>query len=240
MQNRGVFITGTDTDVGKTRIAAEIASKLFHRGVTVIPKKPIESGCLRQDGQLIPCDAMLLIKAARYQGLLTDVCPYPFEPAISPVRAAKLANKSITTEQLVSACQHDGEKDFILVEGAGGFYSPLTTNGLNADLAVALQLPVVLVAENKLGAIGQVIVNAEAIDRRGLQLACVIINTRIPDLPEQFHLMDNVADVREQLSCPVFATPYSRNDSVVLAEATIDAILTASISHRPELTQYNN
>lgn len=252
MHNKGVFITGTDTDVGKTRVATAIASELTLRGLTVIPKKPIESGCLNQDGELIPRDAMALIKATHYRGLLSDVCRYPFEPAISPVRAASLVNKTVTTEQLVAACnqdsgQRDDEKDFMLVEGAGGFYSPLTTDGLNADLAVALQLPVVLVAENKLGVIGQVLLNAEAIDRRGMRLACVILNTCKPDATkpetaepntaepdaaknEQNHHMDNTTDIQQRLSCPVFATPYAENGNVELAEAVIDTIIDAAIT----------
>lgn len=233
MQNKGVFITGTDTDVGKTQIATAIASKLHLRGLNVIPKKPIESGCPNQDGELVPQDAMALIKATHYQGLLSDVCRYAFAPAISPVRAANLVNKTVTTEQLVTACeqdsdQKDGKKGFLLVEGAGGFYSPLTVDGLNADLAVALQLPIVLIAENKLGVIGQVLLSAEAINKRGLQLACVILNTCKPDTPdnEQDRQMDNTTDIQQRLSCPVFATLYAENRCVELAEAVIDAVLT--------------
>ncbi len=90
---QGIFITGTGTEVGKTFVATDIASQLNQRNVTVIPKKPIESGCIREGDELIPQDALALKKAANYSGPLSDVCPYRFEPPISPVRAAHLANK---------------------------------------------------------------------------------------------------------------------------------------------------
>ena len=122
---QGVFITGTSTEVGKTFIGVAIARALTQRKIKVIPRKPIESGCTRSDDELIPQDASALKQAADYQGPLSEVCPYRFEPPISPVRAAHLADKFLTTEQLVSTCLEGSEQGFVLVEGAGGFYSPL-------------------------------------------------------------------------------------------------------------------
>ncbi len=120
---QGVFITGTGTDVGKTFVGTEIARALTQRDITVIPRKPIESGCSKQNGELIPEDAVALKTAANYMGDLSEVCPYRFEPSISPVRAAHLAKTILTTEQLVSICLNGSENGFTLVEGAGGFYS---------------------------------------------------------------------------------------------------------------------
>ena len=138
------------------------------------------------------------------------------------MRAAYLANKTVSTEQLVNICLQGSEKGFVLVEGAGGFYSPLTENGLNADLAVALQLPVLLVAEDKLGALNQVLLSVEAIQMRGLQLAGVILNALDNDHNEH---MDNTADLRERLDCPVFSNPYSREGDAQLPEALIDSLI---------------
>ena len=219
---QGVFITGTSTDVGKTFIGVEIAKRLTERNITVIPRKPIESGCIKQGDELIPRDATALRNAANYQGALSDVCPYRFEPPISPVRAAHLANKILTTEQLVSICLNESEKGFVLVEGAGGFYSPLAENGLNADLAVALQLPVLLVADDKLGVLSQVLLNAEAVKIRGLHLSGVVLNA-LDD--NQNDYMDNSADLRERLDCPVFTTPYAPNNDANLPEALIDTLI---------------
>jgi len=188
----------------------------------VIPKKPIESGCIRKGDELIPQDALALKNAANYSGPLSDVCPYRFEPPISPVRAAHLANKVLTTEQLFSICLQGSEEGFLLVEGAGGFYSPLAENGLNADLAVALQLPVLLVADDKLGVLSQVLLNAEAIQMRGLHLAGVVLNNLENNSNEY---MDNTADLRERLGSPVFTSPYTKDGPAQLPSTLIDTLM---------------
>lgn len=221
----GVFITGTNTDVGKTYIGALLAKQLTALGITVIPRKPIESGCQRINDELIPADATALQQAAAYAGDLTEICPFRFEPPISPVRAAHLANTVLTTEQLVSICLTGSEQGFLLVEGAGGFYSPLSEDGLNADLATALQLPVLLVANDSLGAINQVLLSVEAIKLRGLSLMGVVLNSVDDNKPTH---MDNAADLKQLLNCPVFLQSYSAVDTPVLAEGLIEHILAES------------
>lgn len=230
---QGVFITGTSTDVGKTFVGVAIARAITRRKVKVIPRKPIESGCTRQGEELIPPDATALKEAADYQGPLSDVCPYRFEPPISPVRAAHLANKILTTEQLVNICLEGSEDGFVLVEGAGGFYSPLAENGLNADLAVALQLPVLLVADDRLGVLSQVLLNAEAMQMRGLILAGVVLNQLDGDRDDY---MDNSADLRERLDCPVFTIPYYKDGDVDVPDALIEALISPSKSKGPHIS----
>jgi len=225
---QGVFITGTGTEVGKTYVGVAIAKALNQRNIKVIPRKPIESGCLIQDDELIPQDAAALKEAAGYDGSLFEVCPHRFEPPISPVRAAHLANKILTTEQLVSTCLQGSEQGFLLVEGAGGFYSPLAENGLNADLAVALQLPVLLVAEDKLGALSHVLLNVEAILMRGLPLAGVVLNA--VNQPQNEH-MDNAADLREKLDCPVFSNPYNSDGNSKLPESLLASLVAGKSSN---------
>ena len=219
---QGVFITGTSTEVGKTFVGTSIASALTQRKIKVIPRKPIESGCTRRGEELIPQDAAALKAAANYQGSLSEVCPYRFEPPISPVRAAHLADKILTTEQLLSICLEGSEEGFLLVEGAGGFYSPLAENGLNADLAVALKLPILLVADDRLGVISQVLLNVEAIKIRGLPLAGIVLNQidGEHDAP-----MDNAADLRQHLDCPVFTIPYTKDGAADAPGALIDALV---------------
>ena len=224
---QGVFITGTSTEVGKTFVAVKIAKQLNRKNIKVIPRKPVESGCIKQGVRLIPQDAVALKQAANYQGALSEICPYRFEPPISPVRAAHLVNKALTTEQLVNICRQGSEDGFTLVEGAGGFYSPLAEDGLNADLAVALQLPVILVADDKLGTLSQVLLNAEAIQMRGLQLLAVVLNAL--DENKNDH-MDNTADLRERLNCPVFSNPYVKQGNVELPEALIESLITSANS----------
>jgi len=226
---QGVFITGTNTGVGKTHIGAAIANRLREQNIHVIPRKPIESGCPMIDGELVPRDAQALKEAARYEGSLSQVCPYRFEPPISPVRAAHLANKVLTTEQLVSNCLADSENGFVLVEGAGGFYSPLSEDGLNADLATALQLPVLLVAEDALGVLNQVLLNVEAIKIRGLTLVGVVLN-QLEE--EQDARMDNAADLREHLDCPVFRVACQNEGFVRLPDALFERLLTQHVQQR--------
>lgn len=200
----GIFITGTDTGVGKTHIGALLASALHQRNITVAPRKPIESGCENIDGQLRPHDADALKQAAHYAAPLTRVCPYRFEAAISPARAARLTDKKLFIWQLADACQAE-HNEFVVVEGAGGFYSPLCEDGLNADLATALNLPVILVAADTLGCINQVLLSSEAIKNRGLDLLAVVLNSVDKNTDS---LMDNAADVRERLDCAVFTHDY--------------------------------
>lgn len=203
---QGVFITGTSTGVGKTYVGTLLARNLTRLSISVVPRKPIESGCAKRDGELVPLDASALKQAAGYKGELSEICPYRFEPPISPVRAAYLANKVLTTEQLVKICLDGSERGFTLVEGAGGFYSPLAEDGLNADLAVALQLPVLLVADDRLGSLNHVLLNAEAVKLRGLRLTGVVLN-KIEAGGDLF--MDNVADLREMLDCPIYSLGHS-------------------------------
>ena len=207
---KGIFITGTDTGVGKTYIACALARALTEKNINVVPRKPMESGCQRQGHELIPADALALKQAAGYAGDLDLVCPYRFEPAISPDRAAMLAKTPLTIKQLKVAClkEVDPDTDFLLVEGAGGFYSPMCSDGLNADLAQALDLPVVLVAEDRLGCINQILLSLEAIIARGLSAEAIILN-RI-QIPTHYNQdMNNHSDLIKLIDLPVylFSTP---------------------------------
>ena len=206
---KGIFITGTDTDVGKTYTACLIARQLQQSGITVVPRKPIESGCQKKDHELIPADALALKQAAAYSGTLTQICPYRFIPAISPKRAAQLAGQSINTADLARACTTGLNKDdFLLVEGAGGFYSPLCEDGLNADLAQALALPVVLVAEDRLGCINHILLSIQAIESRGLELSSIILNQT--QASDSHSPMNNMHELSEMIDIPLLNINYNQ------------------------------
>jgi dethiobiotin synthetase len=204
---RGLFVTGTDTGVGKTRIAAMLAHQLKQQGMVVRPRKPVESGCLRGEDGLMPFDAITLQVAAGSDEPLAHICPYRFESALSPEKAAALANKQLTLDDVTVACRRGvvSASDFLLVEGAGGFYSPLASGVLNADLAIALSLPVLLIASDRLGVINQTLLAVEAIKHRGLTLAAVILNSVTADIDPQ---MDNATELTRWLGEPVLATQY--------------------------------
>jgi len=210
----GIFVTGTDTDVGKTYVASLLAAQLVRNDTRVIPKKPVESGCKNIDGELVPADALTLKQAAAFNGDLSTVCAYRFKAALSPVRAAHLENQTISIKQLTQACQHTGD-GFLIIEGAGGFYSPLADDGLNADLAEALQLPILLVAEDRLGCINQILLTVEAISSRGLKLAAVVLNGKDP---QENSGMNNTEDLRQYIDTPIYTIGHAQNKYEVIED----------------------
>lgn len=206
MSQKGLFITGTSTGVGKTHTGVVLAKSLTTYGLKVIPRKPVESGCTLENHQLIPADATALMQAASYRGLLSEVCPYRFYQCTSPRRAAHLSSQELSTQNLLEVCLSDAEDGFLLVEGAGGFYSPLSVDGLNADLAQQLKLPVLLIAQDKLGAINDVLLTAEAIKNRGLELRAVLLNQmKEYDMPDD---VNNLEELHPILDCPIYTQPH--------------------------------
>ncbi|MEJ2115577.1 MAG: dethiobiotin synthase [Gammaproteobacteria bacterium] len=204
MSYKGLFITGTDTGVGKTYIGSQIVKQLDEMGVSVLPRKPIESGCQLSDGELQPGDAQDYFVAIKGKFALAEICPYRFEPAISPQRAARLVNQAVHTLELQQACLRNvSEHNFLVVEGAGGFYSPLCEDGLNADLAKALQLPILLIANDQLGCINHIMLTAEAIKQKGLNLIAVILNRK--DSTYDDASMNNSEDLKSYLNVPIFS-----------------------------------
>ncbi len=210
--SRGFFVTGTDTGVGKTEIAAAIASLHAARGVSVHPRKPAESGCRPNSHgeQLFPEDASTLQKASRTTDSLGEICPYRFPQPLSPERAAELSGSRLTLEMLVEACtlpEGEQEEHLLLVEGAGGFFSPIAEGALNADLARALALPVILVAEDRLGAVNQTLLSRSAILDTGLSIECILLNSM--DSSE----MDNLRSLRERVTEPLIPITARKGDS---------------------------
>jgi dethiobiotin synthetase len=194
----GIFITGTDTGVGKTFVAVQLARALTQQGIRVIPRKPVESGCTRQNNALIPADAIALKAASSYAGTVQQVCPYPFEASISPARAAQLVGTMLNINDLTTACFNGvTDTDFLLVEGAGGFYSPLCSNGLNADLAQNLKLPIILVAEDRVGCINHCLLALEAAQKRRLNIKAIVLNRQLP-APAG---MDNAQELKQHTDC---------------------------------------
>jgi dethiobiotin synthetase len=212
----GLFITGTDTGVGKTYIGAAVIPQMTARGVRVVARKPVESGCELAGGKLVPADAIKLHTAASRLGDLGEVCPYRLRHALSPERAAQLEGLHLTIADLQEACVNNIDGDaFLWVEGAGGFYSPLASDGLNADLAARLGLPVLLVAADRLGCINHVLLTVEAIRARGLDLLAVALNKTTPDIAP---MMDNAADLSERLECPLFSIGHFESDKSVRSQ----------------------
>jgi dethiobiotin synthetase len=183
-KTRGLFITGTDTDIGKTVITGGLAGALYSRGINVGVMKPAASGCtIRRNGKIVAEDALFAMKAADIAATEYDwVNPYRFEPPLAPRLAAELTKTNIDIQHIL-ACydQLTARHDFILVEGAGGIMTPFTKECLVADLIGMLELPVIIVARPNLGTINHTLLTVEYARQRGFTVAGVIINGNQPE-----------------------------------------------------------
>jgi dethiobiotin synthetase len=174
--SRGLFVTGTDTDVGKTAVAVAIVSDLVRRGMRVGVYKPVASGA---DGAM--SDAARLWEAAGRPLTLEAVCPQAFRAAIAPVQAAALEGRRVD-EQLLRTGFHAWPQisDQVVVEGAGSLFSPLGEDTLNVHVARDLGLPLVVVDAARLGAIGRTLGTVRAARAEGLEVALVVLSCVAP------------------------------------------------------------
>src|SRR5690554_3076135 len=196
------FITGTDTEIGKTTIAAGLLHAARARGLTTAAVKPVAAGCERTADGLRNDDALALqaecVPPLAYQ-LLN---PVALEPAIAPHIAAAEAGLELTAAQLAEACAtvFERQADLTLVEGAGGWRVPLNEQQTLADLAIALGEPVIMVVGLRLGCINHALLTAEAIAADGLRLAGWVANQVDPQMDRQQH---NLATLKALMPAPL-------------------------------------
>lgn len=175
----GLFITGTDTGVGKTYVGALIARALVAGGRKVGVYKPVASGCGVVAGQLVSDDAVALWEAAGRPGELERVCPQRFAAPLAPHLAARAEGRRIDAELLRRGIEYWRERsEIVIVEGAGGLMSPVGEEEYVADLAADFGCPLVVVARNGLGAINQTLQTliVAATFRDGLPIAGIVLN----------------------------------------------------------------
>jgi adenosylmethionine-8-amino-7-oxononanoate aminotransferase len=173
----GVFFAGTDTGAGKTTVARALLRLVHRQRGRLVPFKPVETGC-----NPTPADARALLAASALDLAIEDVCPFPFPDPVAPSIAAALAGRALDLGQLVAHARRlaHAQRAPLLVESAGGLQSPLTSTATNADLAALLELPVVLIAKNSLGTINHTCLTIEALRRRGLDVAAVVLVDTTP------------------------------------------------------------
>tara|TARA_R110000868_G_scaffold1683_2_gene13529 strand:- start:3403 stop:4086 length:684 start_codon:yes stop_codon:yes gene_type:complete len=195
------FVTGTDTEVGKTTVAAGLLHAARLAGLSTAAAKPVASGCVLTADGLRNVDALALLSQSTLALRYEEVNPHAFEPAIAPHLAAREAGVLLDVAALQGPVQAilDKRADFTLVEGAGGWRVPLAGQATLSDLAIALQLPVILVVGVRLGCINHALLTAEAILRDGLTLAGWVAN--VVD-PQTSRLEDNLATLAERLPAP--------------------------------------
>lgn len=188
---KGFFVTGTDTEIGKTCISAGLTYLLAHAGLRAAGIKPVAAGQDLVNGQWVNEDVERLRLAGNMGLSDAQVGPVQFRTACAPHIAAQLEGQTIAREQLLASLWQMGSlAEVCVVEGVGGFRVPLASGWDTADLAVDLQLPVVLVVGLRLGCINHALLTAEAVRTRGLVLAGWVANTVDPDMP---HVADNLA-----------------------------------------------
>ena len=185
---KGLFITGTDTDVGKTAVAVAILQHCVLQRIDCPPYKPVASGV--QSG---PSDIDRLWSASGNAGTRDDVCPQSFQLPVAPEQAAAAEGSQVDDALLRQGLYPHMRADLVLIEGAGGLFSPLSHHTLNADLARDFQIPVVIVDSSRLGSIGRTLTAVTAAESVGLTVSAVVLSqseaghhggNQKPDSPE--------------------------------------------------------
>ncbi len=220
-----LFVTGTDTGVGKTRVAAALCRAMAARGARVAAMKPVASGCLETPDGLRNEDALALLAAMTVRARYADVNPYAFAPAIAPHIAAEEAGVAIDFEVLDRSFERlRMQSDCLIVEGAGGWLAPLDATRGFADLACHWRTEVILVVGLRLGCLNHALLTVESIERRGLALRGWVANSVDPgfERPAQ-----NMASLQSRIVAPCLGflsfEPQASHESLAAALA-VDAL----------------
>ncbi len=201
---RGVFVTGTDTGVGKTWVSLGLIAAMQAQGLSVVAMKPVSAGCERTPEGLRNEDALLLQRQASLAQPYEWVNPVAFKPPIAPHIAAAEIGARIDFSRIERNFNRLAvTADCCVVEGAGGWLVPLGARKSFADLAARLALPVLLVVAIRLGCLNHALLTVESIRRRGLSLLGWVANLTAPDIPR---VNENIAALNARIPAPRMAT----------------------------------
>jgi dethiobiotin synthetase len=221
---KGLFITGTDTGVGKTFVAGALATLLRARGFDVGVMKPVETGCPRHEGRLQPQDALYLQEKARSMDPLDEICPYALEMPVAPSVAADAANVVIDLDQIAARFHHlVARHQLTLVEGAGGILVPLTDTADYSDLIQKLGIPVLLVARASLGTINHTLLTVHWGRHLHLPILGIVVNSPTGPMAPSEHA--NLQALAKRLPAPLLGcVPYLPEVSydISLVEKSLD------------------
>lgn len=198
------FVTGTDTDVGKTLVTEALMQAVRDSGLYVAGYKPVASGCELINGQLKNKDALILQEASSVELEYHQHNPYAFAPAIAPHIAAAQVGVIISLDRLSAGLREikSHEVEWIFVEGAGGWRLPLNDEHYLSDWVKKEQLPVILVVGMRLGCINHALLTLEAIERDGLTIAGWVVNQVYPNMS---HYQENVDTLKQRIKAPLLA-----------------------------------
>ena len=198
MPTPGFFITGTDTGCGKTYITIGLVRALRAQGLRVAPYKPVAAGAELVDGELRNEDALQLIEAAGGDWNYQQVNPYCLPEPVSPHLAARDVDVSIELDVLLKGAQNlAAQADVLVVEGAGGWLVPLNDDLLIADIAQALNLPVLLVVGLRLGCLNHALLSAQAMQHLPI---LGWVGSQVDPMMQR--MSENVATLQRQLNIP--------------------------------------
>ena len=197
------FITGTDTDVGKTYIASTLVKHFCQQGLQAVGMKPVAAGAELVNGRLLNSDVIELIKASNVDADLALINPYVFAPAIAPHIAAEQAAIKVSLDNIQQSFDAlQAKADVVVVEGAGGFRVPINRQETMADLAVKLNLPVILVVGVRLGCINHALMTAGSIRAAGLNLVGWVANRIDQNMTA---IEENIATLKAMIKAPCIA-----------------------------------
>lgn len=215
----GLFIGANDTDAGKTYITARILEALNHHKIRAQPRKPLATGCQPSTPGHWQCPDTRILHQAWWNNnpflhlataptdpqtlaeQLHKITPFAFAPAVSPHNAMAQAGVEVSLEQLVKACNLDASECLIL-EGVGGMFSPINNQHLNIHLLLALQLPLILVIENRLGAINQALSQVSALSSYAITPEMLLINNPKPQQTDHTQGLESFTNI------PVYRLDY--------------------------------
>ncbi len=199
----GIFVTGTDTDVGKTYISEALIKHFCRQGFQTVGMKPIAAGAEIENGRLLNADVKAIVSASNVDAPIDQINPYVFAPAIAPHIAAQQVGIEIAIEPIISAFKAlQQQADVIVVEGAGGFLVPINESLTMGDLAKALDVSLVLVVGVRLGCISHALLTVQSIEAKGLHLIGWVANRIEPNMPA---LEENIATLKAMIKAPCVA-----------------------------------
>ena len=222
--SRAFFVTGTDTEIGKTLVSSALVYAMVQQGWSSVGMKPVAAGAELIDGSWRNEDVEALLAVSKLAGLDSLghlINPYLFRLAAAPHVAAQAEGREIDLAHIVSSYNQLAAKvEAIVVEGVGGFRVPLNERVDTADMAQQLQLPVILVVGMRLGCISHALLSAEAIAARGLTLVGWVANSA---QREMAFLPDNLRALRERIDAPLLGSvPYLPQATAAQAAQYLD------------------
>jgi len=219
---RNYYITGTDTEIGKTRVSCQLLRALQARGISTTAYKPVASGAELVAGKLQNEDALALMAASGTAQTYTDINPWCFAEAVAPHFLAAEAGVNIDPQRMASIINQT-EVDVAVIEGVGGWLAPLDANTTQADMARAAGATVILVVGMRLGCINHALLSAERIENDGLVLTGWVAN-QVDATMDRYQ--ENIETLTARITAPLIATVAWGEQSMELSDVFLGDLLT--------------